>query len=54
MKKYYIRGIYSDWHEVSKKKYEEYRKYVYDGIMNANNEEHKQELVNRRCKEVEE
>lgn len=31
--KYFIRGFFSDWKEVSKEKYDEYRKFIANSVM---------------------
>lgn len=50
MKRYYIRGHYSDWKEVSKQQYEEYIKFIKE---HATNMEKFDDAIKRRTKIIE-
>ena len=52
--KYYIRAFFSNWHEVSKEKYEEFKKEILVGAINidSSNKEEVDKFLSRHAKEV--
>lgn len=46
--KYFIRGFFTDWKEVSKEKYKQYREFIANSVMTG--KENKENTLRKRTK----